>query len=74
MGATILDDVTIGAGSIIGANTLITKGTNIPPGSLVIGSPGKVARAVSEAEAADIASSAANYARLASYYRTQFPK
>jgi len=74
MGATILDDVTIGAGSIIGANTLITKGTNIPPGSLVIGSPGKVTRAVSEAEASDIASSAANYAKLASYYRTQFPK
>jgi len=44
MGAIILDGVEIGARSIIGAGTLITGGTKIPPGSLVLGSPGKVVK------------------------------
>src|ERR1700737_192500 len=34
MGAIILDDVEVGARSIIGANALVTLGTKIPPGSL----------------------------------------
>ncbi|MDQ2919422.1 MAG: gamma carbonic anhydrase family protein, partial [Verrucomicrobiota bacterium] len=39
MGAIILDGAEIGARSIIGANTLVTVGKKIPPGSLVYGSP-----------------------------------
>ena len=50
MGATILDGSIIGERSIIGANTLITMGTEIPPGSLVLGSPGKVVRRLSVEE------------------------
>ncbi|MEP6809896.1 MAG: gamma carbonic anhydrase family protein, partial [Chthoniobacterales bacterium] len=42
MGATILDGAEVGARSIIGANALVTAGTKIPPGSLVIGTPAKV--------------------------------
>jgi len=41
MGAVILNGVTIGAGSIVAAGTLITERTAIPAGSLVMGSPGK---------------------------------
>src|SRR5881275_881125 len=41
MGSIILDDVEVGARSIIGANALITGGMKIPPGSLVLGSPAK---------------------------------
>ena len=44
MGATILDGAVIGRGSIIGAHALVTKGTRIPPGSLVMGTPAKVVR------------------------------
>lgn len=44
MGSTILDASVIGAQSIIGANALVTQGTRIPPGSLVLGSPAKVVR------------------------------
>src|SRR5437016_13008662 len=44
MGAIILDGVDIGARSIIGANALVTLGTKIPPGSLVLGSPAKIRR------------------------------
>lgn len=48
MGATILDHAEIGEECIIGANTLIPQGKKIPPRSLVIGSPGKVARELNE--------------------------
>ena len=44
MGAIILDDVEVGARSIIGANALVTMGSKIPPGSLVLGSPAKIRR------------------------------
>ncbi len=54
MGATILDEAVIGAGSIIGAHALVTRGTIIPPGSMVMGTPAKVVRALSEAEIGDL--------------------
>jgi carbonic anhydrase/acetyltransferase-like protein (isoleucine patch superfamily) len=48
MGSTILDNVEIGEECIIGANTLITNGKKIPPRSLVVGSPGKVVRELTD--------------------------
>ena len=48
MGSTILDGAVIGEESIIGANTLIPSGKKIPPRSLVVGSPGKVIREITE--------------------------
>jgi len=48
MGSTILDNVEIGEESIIGANTLITSGKKIPPRSMVMGSPGKVVRELTD--------------------------
>src|SRR6266571_5030739 len=54
MGAVILNGVTIGAGSIVAAGTLITERTAIPPGSLVMGSPGKVKRTLTESDQAAI--------------------
>ncbi|EKN63533.1 gamma carbonic anhydrase family protein [Schinkia azotoformans] len=48
MGSTILDGAEIGEYTIIGANTLIPSGKNIPPRSLVVGSPGKVVRELNE--------------------------
>jgi len=55
MGAIILDDVEVGARSIIGANALVTMGTKIPPGSLVLGSPAKIRRQLTLDEQTDIA-------------------
>ena len=54
MGACILDGAVIGERSIIGAQALVTGGTEIPPGSLVLGSPGKVVRTLSLDEQKDI--------------------
>ena len=48
MGAIILNGARIGAGSIVAAGTLVTERTVISPGSLVMGAPAKVKRALSE--------------------------
>jgi carbonic anhydrase/acetyltransferase-like protein (isoleucine patch superfamily) len=69
MGAIILDDVEVGARSIIGANALVTLGTKIPPGSLALGSPAKIRRALSLEEQNDIARWAWSYVETAKYFR-----
>jgi carbonic anhydrase/acetyltransferase-like protein (isoleucine patch superfamily) len=48
MGSVILNGAVIGRDSLVGAGSLITPGTVIPPRSLVIGSPGKVVRHLTE--------------------------
>ncbi|MGQ9838063.1 MAG: gamma carbonic anhydrase family protein [Cyanobacteriota bacterium] len=48
IGATILNGVTIGAGSIIEAGTVVTK--SVPPRSLAVGTPAKVNRTLTEEE------------------------
>lgn len=48
MGSVVLDHAEIGEECIIGANTLITQGAKIPPRSLVVGSPGKVIRTLTD--------------------------
>ena len=50
IGAVILNNVKIGKNCIIGAKALITENKEIPDNSLVIGSPGKVVRQVTEEE------------------------
>jgi carbonic anhydrase/acetyltransferase-like protein (isoleucine patch superfamily) len=69
MGAIILDDVEVGARSIIGANALVTIGTKIPPGSLVLGSPAKIRRQLNLDEQKDIARWAWSYVETAKQYR-----
>lgn len=54
MGAILLNGATVGADSIVAAGTLLTEETRIPPRSLVMGSPGKVRRPLSDAEVASI--------------------
>jgi carbonic anhydrase/acetyltransferase-like protein (isoleucine patch superfamily) len=50
MGATILNGARIGQDCLVGAGALVTEGRDIPPGSLVLGMPGKVVRALDEDE------------------------
>jgi carbonic anhydrase/acetyltransferase-like protein (isoleucine patch superfamily) len=69
MGAIILDDVEVGARSIVGANALVTIGTKISPGSLVLGSPAKIRRQLSLDEQKDIARWAWSYVETAKQYR-----
>jgi carbonic anhydrase/acetyltransferase-like protein (isoleucine patch superfamily) len=69
MGAIILDDVEVGARSIIGANALVTMGMKIPPGSLVLGSPARIRRQLTGDEQKDIARWAWSYVETAKQFR-----
>ena len=68
MGAVVLEAV-IGAGSLVGAGATVLGGTRIPPGSLVLGTPAKVARKLEPAERREIRRGAAGYLRLAQGHR-----
>tara|TARA_B100000029_G_scaffold33007_1_gene31420 strand:- start:4070 stop:4582 length:513 start_codon:yes stop_codon:yes gene_type:complete len=61
IGSTILNNAKIGKNCIIGANTLITENKNIPDNSLVLGSPGKVVRQVTDKEIIHIKQNAKEY-------------
>lgn len=50
MGSTILNGAKIGTGSIVGANSLITEGKEFPGGVLIVGSPARVVRELTEQE------------------------
>jgi len=73
MGAIILDDAVIGDDCIIGAGALVTKNTVIPPKSVVMGSPAKVVRQVTDEELAFLPKSAANYVQDAMEYYSYVP-
>ena len=61
MGARVLNDAVIGDDCLIGAGALVTEGKSFPPGSLLIGSPAKVARLLTAEEIARLALSAQGY-------------
>lgn len=65
MGATILNGARIGRDCLIGAGALVTEGKEIPDGSLVVGAPGKVIRALDAAAIEGLRRSADNYIRNA---------
>ena len=48
MGAIILDNAVIGRESIVGAGSLVTMGKKFPPRSLILGSPAKVVRSLTD--------------------------
>ena len=68
MGATVLDQVEVGERCIVGAGALLTPGTKVPPGHLVVGSPARIKRALSDAELEWLAASAAHYVELGRLY------
>ena len=61
IGSTILNKTKIGKNCIIGANTLITENKVIPNRSLVVGSPGKIIRQVTDEEVENIKENANDY-------------
>lgn len=69
MGATVLNGATVGRNCLIGAGALLTEGKVIPDGSLVVGAPGRVVRALSEAEIAGLRASAEGYREKYPLYR-----
>ena len=69
--AVVLNHAVIGNDCIVGANTLIPEGKVIPDRSLVVGSPGRIIRELSDADIAGLRSNAANYVANARLYATE---
>jgi carbonic anhydrase/acetyltransferase-like protein (isoleucine patch superfamily) len=69
MGSILLDNCHIGENCIIGAGSLIAPGKTIPPNSLVMGSPGRVVRAITEKDLFWIQHSWQIYKDLAASYK-----
>ncbi len=71
MSATILDGAVIGKESIVGAGSLITKNKIFPPRSLIMGSPAKVIRELSDDDVKELYASATRYVSFKEDYRFQ---
>ena len=68
MSATILDGAEIGDESIVGAGSLVTKNKKFPPRSLIMGSPAKVIRELTEEEIQNIYDNSKNYVKYKNNY------
>jgi carbonic anhydrase/acetyltransferase-like protein (isoleucine patch superfamily) len=69
IGAIVMDGARIGANSLIGAGSLVTPNTEIPPRSLVLGSPARVRRELTEEEIYKQARFWQNYTKLLKVYK-----
>ena len=69
MGATILNGAKIGNNCIVGAGALVTGKMDAPDGSMLVGSPAKIVRTLTEAEIEGNRESARGYLHLAELYR-----
>lgn len=67
--AVILNKARIGAESLVGAGALVTEGKVFPPRSLIIGTPAKVVRELTEEEVANLRANAEDYVRRAGLYK-----
>ncbi len=69
MSATILDGAVIGKESIVGAGSLVTKNKKFPPRSLIMGSPAKVVRELTDEEVEELYASARRYVSFKNEYQ-----
>ena len=68
MGAKVLNGAVVESDCLVGAGALITEGKTFPPGSLIVGSPARVVRQLTDAEKQALRVSAAHYADKAKHY------
>jgi gamma-carbonic anhydrase len=70
IGAILMDGVRVGRNSLVAAGSLLTPGTQIPPKSLVMGSPAKVKRELTDDEFAYLDQAWRNYIEIKKHYET----
>jgi carbonic anhydrase/acetyltransferase-like protein (isoleucine patch superfamily) len=68
--AVVLNNARIGRNCLVGASSLVTEGKEFPDGSLILGSPARVARSLTEAEIAGLSRIADHYVEKSALYRT----
>lgn len=71
IGAIVLNHARIGKGAVVAAGALVPEGMDVPPGTLVMGSPAKPRRPVTEEEAARFATGVKHYVEKAAIYSLQ---
>jgi carbonic anhydrase/acetyltransferase-like protein (isoleucine patch superfamily) len=71
MGARVLNGAVLGENCLVGAGALVTEGKIFEPGMLIVGTPARAVRALSEEQIALLALSAAHYADKAAVYASQ---
>ncbi|HEV7842420.1 MAG TPA: gamma carbonic anhydrase family protein [Pyrinomonadaceae bacterium] len=69
IGAVVMDGVRVGAQSLVAAGSLVSPGTQIPPRSLVMGTPARVKRALTDEEIAGLEVFWKNYIGYIGMYR-----
>ncbi len=72
MGAVVLNNAKIGSESIVGAGALVTPGKEFPPKSMILGSPARAVRDLTEEETAGMKKNAEHYCRLAAAAGTEY--
>lgn len=72
--AVILNGARIGKGCLVGAGALVTEGKQFPDNSLIIGSPAKAVRTLTEEDQARLQGNAANYVARGQLFKTQLTK
>jgi carbonic anhydrase/acetyltransferase-like protein (isoleucine patch superfamily) len=72
--AIILNGAVIGKGCLVGAGALVTEGKQFPDNMLIIGSPAKAVRALTEQEMVNLKANAANYVQRGQLFKTQLKK
>ncbi len=65
MGAILMNGVVVGKNCIVGAGSLLTQNKHFPDGTLIMGSPAKVVRKLTDEEIASITQNAVHYVQLA---------
>ena len=74
IGSIVLDDVRVGAESLVAAGSLVSPGTIIPPRSLVMGIPARVKRPLTDEEVASLDRYWQNYVEYSAVYLREFQK
>jgi carbonic anhydrase/acetyltransferase-like protein (isoleucine patch superfamily) len=69
--AVVLNHAVIGEDCLIGANALVPEGKEIPPRSLVLGSPGRVVRSLTDEQVEGLRAIAAHYVEKSRVYRSE---
>ncbi len=69
IGSRILNNAVIGRSCVVGAHTLITEGKTFPDRSMILGSPGKVVRELSDGEVESLRGYADLYVKKIAVYR-----
>jgi carbonic anhydrase/acetyltransferase-like protein (isoleucine patch superfamily) len=72
--AVVLNGAKIGKGCLVGAGALVTEGKEFPDNSLIIGSPAKAVRTLTEEDLQRLAGNAANYVTRGQLFKAQLKK